>query len=346
MNPLENPIDVDAQPTLEQVEDICARVLGGGRATETELASLLDVEPGSEQADALAHAREALARRGNGGLGYLYAQIGIDANPCPGNCHFCSFAACNGLVHGKAEVDFDQVFHVAELFARKGVHLISIMSSAAYRFDRYLELIERLRTIVGDDVALMANTRDLSLGEAKALADAGADCLYHAVRLGEGVITGLDEAKRWETLDYARSAGLSVSTAVGPLFQPVAPNSPYFQAKRQIVTRFMQAIALKPICSGVTTLHAVAGTKMAHVKPWSPEKMRVLASVFQLAARDTIPHGGANSIRWEDAGLDPRQRGYTSDDARLTKRIDELHLFLEADGWQTAPPGGMLYKKK
>jgi len=344
-NPDENPIGIDAAPTLEQVDGICARVLEGGEATEDELASLLDVEPGTEQANVLDRAQETLARRGNGGLGYVYAQIGIDANPCPGNCHFCNFAACNGLVRGSAEMPFDQILHLCELFAQNGVHLISVMSSVAYRFERYLKLMELLRDAVGDDVALMANTRDLSPDEAQALADAGADCLYHAVRLGEGVITGLDEATRWETLANARAAGLAISTAVGPLYQPVSPDGPYYQTKKQIVERIMQAIALQPICSGVTSLRAVPGTKMAQVKPCPPEKMGVLGGVFQLAARDTIPHGGYRSIHWVDAGRDPRERGYASDDARLTRRIDEAYRELEADEWKVAPPGSMSYRK-
>lgn len=339
-----SPIGTAEPPSLPQVEEICARALGGDDATGAEIAALLEVEPGTDQAHVLDRTQETLARRGNAGLGYVYAQIGIDANPCPGNCHFCSFAACNGLARERAEVPFDQILHVAELFARNGVHLISVMSSAAYRFERYLELTDLLRDAVGDNVALMANTRDLTSGEARALADAGADCLYHAIRLGEGVITGLDEARRWETLSNARAAGLAVSTAVGPLYQPV-PNSPYRQTKGQIAERIRQAIACKPICSGVTTLHAVAGTKMANVKPWPAGKLGVMGSVFQVAARDTIPHGGYRSIRWVDAGLDPRERGYASDDERLTSRIRELHRSLEADGWQVAPPDGMSYRK-
>lgn len=330
------PIGSDAPPTVEEVERLCSKAIDGGLLSHGEIVSILETRPGTEQAHVLGHAHELLAKRGNGGLGYIYGQIGIDANPCPGNCRFCSFALCNRDDHEAHEASFDQVAHVSELFAREGVHLVSVMSSAAYRFERYLELIALIRTTVGGDVAIMANTRDLSPSEAASLAQAGADCIYHAVRLGEGVITGLDESRRWETLRNAREAGLDVATAVGPLYQPEAPGSPYRQTKGAIAQRMLQVVEWSPFCSGVTTLHAVPGTLMAHVKPWPKEAMRVFGGVFQLVARDTVHHGGYGSVRWVDAGLDPRERGYGSDDERLRKRIRSLHADLQADGWQVA----------
>ena len=337
-NNYSNPIGIDAAPSPTIVQDVCERVLAGGRASRDELVALLDIEAGSEQARFLDRTEEELARRGNGGIGYVYAQIGIDANPCPGNCHFCSFAASNGIARERTEVPFEQILHTSELFAAQGVHLISVMSSAAYRFDRYLDLIGQIRRVIGNDVTIMANTRDLTSDEAISLAQAGADCLYHAVRLGEGVITGLDERTRWETLENARAAGLDISTAVGPLYQSVAPDSPYFQTKGEIVDRMLRVVDCKPYCSGVTTLHAVDGTMMAHVLPWPAEKMRVFGGVFQLAARGTILHGGYRSIRWVDAGVDPRERGYSSDDERLVKRIRTLYRDLESDGWLITKP--------
>ena len=337
IKPSSCPIGTGEPPAISDVENICTRVLEGGRASEDELVALLEIQPGSEQARVLADAEDVLVRRGNKGRGYVYGQIGIDANPCPGNCQFCSFARSNAQGRGRSEASFDQVLHASELFAANGVHLISIMSSAAYRFDRYLELIARVRAVIGDDVALMANTRDLTLDEARSLAEAGANSIYHAVRLGEGCITDLDEQTRWQTLRNARTAGMDVATAVGPLYQPVSPDSPYYQTKGDIVEHMIRAIECKPFCSGVTGLHAVPGTAMEHVRPWPDEKMRVIAGVFQLAARGTIPYGGCQSVRWVDAGLDPRERGYGSEDERLVKRIRSLYCDLEADGWNVTP---------
>ena len=340
----DNPIGVDEPPALEEVERLCSKAIDGEVLTRDEIVSLLEIRPNSDQARVLGHAHELLAKRGNGGIGYIYGQIGIDANPCPGNCQFCSFALCNRDDREVREVPFEQIAHVSGLFADEGVHLISVMSSAAYRFDRYLELIALIRETIGGNVAIMANTRDLSPSEAEALAQAGANCIYHAVRIGEGTITGLDEERRWETLRNAREAGLDVASAIGPLYQPEPLGSPYRQAKGDIAKRMLQVVEWEPLCSGVTTLHAVAGTKMAHVQPWPREVMRVLGGVFQLVARDTVHHGGCQSIRWVDAGLDPRERGYGSGDERLRKRIRELHDGLEADGWRVAPADGMAYR--
>ena len=338
------PIGFGEAPGYDELEALCDRVLDGGEATREELRAVMEVQPDTPSAKLLRQTERALARRGNGGFGYIYAQIGLDANPCPGNCHFCDFAACNGKVRGSAEVPLDLVLHCCDLFAEEGVHLVSLMTSAAYDFDAYLAVVERARAAVGDDVAIMANTRDISFDDALNLKEAGADCIYHAVRLGEGTITGFDERARWESLDNARAAGLAVSTAVGPVYQSEGPLSPYRQTGEQIIERIYRVLAYDPICSGVTGLHAVEGTKMAHVKPFEQGKMRVIGGAFQLAARGAIPHGGCSSIPWVDAGLDPRARGFSSDDDRLRSRIAEARERLARDKWQLAPRGAMSYR--
>ena len=339
------PIGAGTAPSYDELAELCGRVIDGGEATREELRAVMEVEPGTPSARLLRETERALATLGNGGLGYIYAQIGLDANTCPGNCHFCDFAACNGKVRARAEVSVDLVLRCCDLFAREGVHLISLMTSAAYDFDRYLSVVERARAAVGDDVAIMANTRDISLDEAHGLKAAGADCLYHAVRMGEGVITGFDPAVRWQTLDNARDAGLAVATAVGPLYQSEGVDSPYYQTGEQVVDRIYRVLSYHPICSGVTGLHAIEGTKMAGVKPFERDKLRVIGGAFQLAARGSVPHGGCSSIPWVDAGLDPRARGFTSDDGRLRSRIAEARERLADDGWQLAPRDGMSYRK-
>lgn len=338
------PIGTGAAPSIDELTELCQRILDGGEATREELRSALEIEPGTPQAKLLRETERTLAKRGNGGYGYIYTQIGLDATPCPGNCHFCDFAACNKMQRGRAEVPVDSILHSCELFAEGGAHLISLMTSAAYDFEKYLGVIERARAVVGDDIALMANTRDISLEEAQALRRAGADCLYHAIRLGEGVITGLDEDTRWRSLDNAVAAGLAVSTAAGPVYQSEGPDSPYYQTGEQIVDRMLRVLAYDNICSGVTSLHAVPGTKMENVKPLGKLKMQVVDGVFQLAARGTLPHGGCGSIPWIDAGVDPRARGFEDNDERIRESFAAARARLAQSGWKLASQGAMSYR--
>ena len=335
-------------PSMEEAGRICRIALDGETPSPAELAAMLEIEPGTPQAALLDETALALARRGNGGLGYLYAQVGLDAGPCPGNCRYCDFAMCNqpatsAGADGVAGLPLDDVEHLCRLFADNGIHLVSLMSSAAYPFDLYLEAVRRARAAMGPDVAIMANTGDLSPQRARDLREAGAFCIYHAVRVGEGTITGLPEERRWQTIDNALAAGLRLATAVGPLYRPEPEGSPYRQTKRAIVERMLQVLRYDLVCGGVTKLHAVAGTKMAHVAPWPADKLRVFGGVFNLAAHGRIRHGGGGSILWADAGFDPRSRGYDGDDEALVAKIALNRRALEASGWTPAPQGAMTY---
>ena len=84
------------EKVMQIVDDAAAGVALG----LDELVYLLRFDPYSvEAAYALARARE-VGMRACDGRGYLFAQIGVDAGPCPGNCRFCAFAACNVVGSG------------------------------------------------------------------------------------------------------------------------------------------------------------------------------------------------------------------------------------------------------
>ena len=330
-------------PSVEFVRTACENALAGKDVTAEELFSLLEIEPDSEQAKILWKTNVELARRGNKGFGYIYGQIGIDSNSCPGNCHYCNFALCNRPNQQKCEAKLEDILHTAKLFAENGVHLISLMSSAAYSFDKYLSLVADVRAAIGPDVAIMANTRDLSADDARALKDAGANNIYHAVRLGEGRITGLSEEKRWKTIENAYAAGLGVASSVEPVYKSQPKGSLYYQTKNEIIERMFQLEKLTLVCTGVAGLHAVAGTKMENVETFSRAKIMVISNVFQLLLKGKTEHGGARSIYWVDAGLDPRSRGYGIDDAHHIARIEEIKETLSNSGWKLAPADAMAY---
>ena len=329
-----HPIGSTPAPDACEVENICGRALEGRPPTRNEIVALLEVEPGTEQSRTVNAACAEIARRANGGFGYIFAQIGLDADPCPGNCAFCDFAACNRKDGGRSEeTPIDMVLHCCELFSENGVNLISLMTSAACSWERYLDIVAQVRAAVGNEVAIMANTRDFTREEGEELADAGADCVYHAVRLGEGRLTDLDEARRWQTIAHAQAAGLGVSSGVGPIYRSPLGESPYRQTKEDIADRMLELARRSLVCGGASGLHAIPGTKMEHIEPFPREKVAIVASIFQLVLGQTTCHGGGGSVHWVDAGLDPRSRDYESDDASLAARIEKWRGQLAADGW-------------
>ena len=394
-------------PTAEETTRICEIAKSGHTPAPEDLAKLLEIEPGTPQDEILNVTANELVRRGNGGLGYVYAQIGLDAGPCAGNCHFCNFAACNfknlhvedsersqsdcaalrgfrltvpssapppskptqpdcdrsssdinTYKHNPCQsLSIDDIAHFCRLFAENGVHLISLMASASYPHKAYVKAIQVARESCGSGVYIMANASDLTLEEAKDIKAAGADCIYHAVRLGEGVITDIPEDVRWNTLENALQAGLEISTAVEPLYQSQdlelggkavagkisaeavasSPTQIYTQTKRQIIERMLQILRYDLFCTGCVNLNAVRGTKMQDVKPWPASKMRIIANTLHIAAHGRVKHGGCCSIQWVDAGGDPRDRGYKETDEALIKQITRARNELLKNNWTLAP---------
>ncbi len=331
----DEPIGAGMAPKPSDVQAICDVALSGHTPKPEHLAELLEIKPETESADILNKIAEELVRRANKGLGYIYAQIGLDCGPCPGNCHFCNFAACNYKENKTRTMSMKRLEHLCELFSENGVHLISLMSSAARAHKDYLEAIKIARKAAEPHVLIMANTADLTYTQAKEIKMAGADCIYHAVRLGEGTITDIPQSVRWNTIDSAKRAGLLISSAIEPLYQCNA-HSKYVQTKREIVDMMLRILRYDLFCTGCVNLNAVSGTKMQNVKPWSTEKMRIIANTLHIASHGRVKHGGCCSIQWVDVGDDPRDRGYKNNDEALISQIERARELLGAGGWTLA----------
>ena len=191
------------------------------------------------------------------GRGYVYAQIGVDSTACPKNCRFCSFAAVNAPQDydpANVEVPVGRIVHYAKLFDSEGVYLVSLMATAALDFDRYLDIVRAVRASVSDRMVIAANTGDLTLEQAQALKDAGANAAYHALRLGEGEWTGIAPVERRCTLRRLKAAGLDVMTGVEPVWQGADPLelSERICDRRSAWARTGCATSRVPTCTGAS----------------------------------------------------------------------------------------------
>lgn len=309
------------------VKEVVDRVLSGGKMLPEEALALCEqVKPYSQESYYLQWATHSMMSESSKGLGLLYSQIGIDANPCPGNCWYCSFAAEYNDWEGCAEVPLEAILEYCRIFSENGVHLISLMTTANYDFDQYLEVVSSARKVIAPQVAIMVNTGDFGVSEAKRLKEAGANVVYHAVRVGEGSITSLKPERRWETIRAAMDAGLRISSGVEPMYHGVD--------LRETVARMFEVAEIDPVCSGVGELVCVEGTKMAHCEKISKEERRILAGVWQLVAgRGKAPFGGLNT-RWIDAGANPRGTEMLIGEDRIKADIARCRKELVENEWK------------
>lgn len=336
---------------------------------------LLGFDPyAPETAFANAVARQ-LGQRASGGLGFIHAQIGVDAKTCPGNCQYCSFAACNvrsmaahvreGGVSGEetaaeaavdtaveataeaaaasapmpasasaqpaasahaAELPIEEIVRCARIFDRGGVHLISLMATAALDFDRLCDIVRAVREAVSPDMPILVNGPDLSPEQAHLLKEAGAQAYYHARRVFEGSITGLEPSLRYETMRNVRAAGLALMTGVEPVWEGIDTH--------EVAERICEIPRLDPFCTGACAISAVEGTQMAHLRRPETAFMRQIGALTRLAVGDKVAVGGAGNATWVDAGTDPRNRGRGQEEEELLHSCKKARASLEDAGWK------------
>lgn len=309
-----------------RVLDTVERCLAGGMIDVDEAIAFMGYDSLSAEAAHIRWAAETIGRIAAGGIGQIYAQIGVDAGPCPLGCAFCSLAAANrrpGMPAG--EVPLERIVGYAQAFDRAGVHLITLMSTGAMRFARYLEIVRAVRAAVSDDMPLMANTADFSREQAAQLKEAGVQAVYHADRLGEGAITGISPERREATIDAVRSVGLAFMSAVEPVQQS--------DRSEDIAQAMARVIAQRPYCAGVGALTAIPHGR-DELAPISRARGHFLAAIMRLMAGTSIPNGtGSGNVLWVDAGTNPRARDLPVDEAALRRDVARQRKALIGQEW-------------
>mgnify|MGYP004681241261 FL=1 len=309
-----------------EVERIVDSAVAGKLATRDDLLFLMRFAADSPEAAYVRWGSDVIGRKAARNTGKIYAQIGLDATPCPENCAFCTLSARNSKTTGRAEVPDADIVDYTRVFDEAGVHLISLMATAAYDFDHFLQVVRLVRSAISPSMPIMANIGDITFEQAKRLKDAGVQVFYHANRLGEGKITGISPARRMATIEAAREAGLALMSAVEPVYEGVSDED--------VANKMLEVIKLRPICAGVGVLTAVPGTAMENAEPISRRRGMFLASVMRLAAGTSIPNGcGCGNAVWTDAGTNPRGRNLSADPDFLRRDVKRLRKQLIRDEW-------------
>lgn len=77
----------------ERVMQIADDAAHGTAATRDDALNLLGFDGYSVEAAYVCARARQIGERACHGIGLIEGQIGVDANPCPENCKYCSFAA-------------------------------------------------------------------------------------------------------------------------------------------------------------------------------------------------------------------------------------------------------------
>lgn len=306
---------------------------GTERLRREDVLRLLDVDVYSREFYELLSEAESYARR-TFRRGYVFCQIGVDSNPCPGNCAFCSMAKSHFVVGAQFTRTQEEVCAEVEKAMTPQVSDLFLMTSECYGKEAFLSLVRAVRERLPRRVRLVANTGDFDADYAKELRKAGATGAYHIVRLREGIDTDLPVSRREQTLRAIQSAGLDLYYCV----EPIGPEHRH----EEIADEIMRAQRLNVKYMAVMRRVGVCGTRKADAGVLPSRELAKIAAVTMLAVRPSESMNvhevnpaamlaGINQL-YAEYGVNPRDTAADTSAGRGWSVRDCVSLLAE-NGW-------------
>ena len=290
------------------IQTILEKLASGRRPEQADLCALLEVPVGSADYYALLAAANGYSRAAFEGRGMIFAQIGLDIQPCRINCRFCSLAA--DYVKDKTVLirPLEDVKAQAAQLAKAGIEDLFLMTTAEFSPELFLEYGRAVRQVLPAGMRMVANTGDFGPDYAADLKEAGFTGVYHIHRLREGVDTGATPVARIRTMDAVKQAGLELYYCV----EPIGPE----HSNEELAQEMLRPLDYPVGVMAVMKRTAVPGTPLAPLGEISAARLAQICAVATLAvrpARAMCVHepdelclmAGANQL-YAECGVNPR----------------------------------------
>jgi biotin synthase len=261
-----------------RIKDILDKGADGAGIGFEDAVTLLKLDLHSRETYALMASADRLSREHFRGKGENHLHIGLNVEPCPFNCLFCSLTSKAGIFKEKTEFSETAILRWAKTAEEAGADALNLMTTGTFAFERLLEIGRFLRETV--PTPLVANTRDMNHREGEQLLDAGFVGAYHAVRLGEGRDTPFKVEKRVRTIQVFRDVGLLWMNCV----EPVGPE----HSPEEISDRMLLARKYGATYSGVMRRINFEGSPMARYGMITEREMARMVAVSRLVM-GTVP---------------------------------------------------------
>ena len=148
------------------IQKILDKALQEEPLSREEIVTLLSLDSSTEAVEPLYRAGREGARRFSNNQGRVWAAIGVDYQPCPMNCQFCSFGEAWGIVESRMEWPPEKIEAQAVDFADQGAHWITLRTTEDYSIDRLADLCQRVIRATRGRVEMVANTGELTVSQA------------------------------------------------------------------------------------------------------------------------------------------------------------------------------------
>lgn len=142
------------------VADILKKGAGFGGISREEALALMKPDLHTREVYALMQTADQMSREQFGGKGENHLHIGVNIEPCPFDCGFCSLTRQAGIFTEKIEFSEAEILAWAREAESRGADALNVMTTGTFSFERLLEIGRLLKKTV--TTPLVANTRDAS----------------------------------------------------------------------------------------------------------------------------------------------------------------------------------------
>lgn len=196
-------------------QDIFSKALDYASLTREDALQLMTIPLHSEAFYQVLAIADRISKQQFGFKAENHFQIGLNIEPCPLNCQFCSLTPTAAIFTEKIEFSLDQIISWAQEAELHQADALYLMTTVTYPWEKLLEVGRLVSRKVS--MPLIVNTRDINHREGEELLKAGFVGAYHALRLGEGRDTPLSREKRIATIQVLRDVGLGWANCVEPV---------------------------------------------------------------------------------------------------------------------------------
>ncbi|SHJ92564.1 radical SAM protein [Desulforamulus aeronauticus] len=259
------------------ISDLLASIKSGEIVNKDDAISLLNIDCRHDDFYKLLSTANYLSRTEYNNQGLIFAQIGINAEPCSINCRFCSMGQGHYTLPVTGRKKIDEILSELELLVANNIHDFFLMTTADYPVNAFMDIAKTVRKNLPDHIRFVANIGDFNYETAKKLKEIGFTGAYHIHRLREGIDTTIRPEIRINTLNAIRDAGLELYYCV----EPIGPEHSY----EELVTEMIRARDYHVKVMAVMRRIPVKGTPLYDKGQITAIELSKIAAVARLVTR-------------------------------------------------------------
>lgn len=264
---------------MSEIDLLLAKALRKDLLDENEALKLLQIKNCSEDYYNLISAANELTRQEFNNKGYIFTQLGINAEPCSVNCKFCSMGKDHYVMESKWRKDLTIILKDIEALVKAGIDDLFIMTTADFPIEQVLLIGKHAKKLLPPAMPLVVNIGDFDYETALQLKKVGFTGAYHINRLREGIDTDTTSEMRIKTLDAIKKAGLDLYYCV----EPIGPEHSY----EELVTEMIRARNYQVQVMAVMRRIPVKGVPLYHKGQITAVELTKIAAVARLVSQPT-----------------------------------------------------------